>query len=66
MAKKAPQRGGKRPGAGRPPKPEGERRDQVFSIKLTAGEKELLNETSASTWAREVLLKAAKRRCKTE
>lgn len=62
MAKTPPQRGGKRPGAGRPPKPEGERRDQVFSVKLTVDEKRLLESADARSWARDVLLRAAKRR----
>jgi hypothetical protein len=61
MAKKL-QHGGKRPGAGRKPKPPEERRDQVFSIKLTADEKQLLDNTEARTWARDALLKAAKRK----
>jgi hypothetical protein len=62
MPKKTPQHGGARAGAGRKPKPPEERRDQVFSIKLTAGEKELLDATDARSWARETLLKAAKRK----
>jgi len=61
MAKK-PQHGGKRTGAGRPPKPDSERRDQVFSVKLTADEKQLLDNAEARAWAREVLLKAAKQK----
>lgn len=56
------QHGGKRPGAGRKPLPAAERRDQVFSIKLTREEKRLLDETEARTWAREVLVKAARKR----
>ncbi|MCB9952842.1 MAG: hypothetical protein H6824_17860 [Planctomycetaceae bacterium] len=52
--------GGRREGAGRKPKPPGERRDKVFSIKLTAEEKGLLDATDAREWARDVLLKAAK------
>lgn len=59
MAKQTPRHGGKRPGAGRPPSPPGSKRDQVFSIKLTADEKRLLEESDARKWAREVLLKAA-------
>jgi hypothetical protein len=59
MAKKTPKHGGKRPGAGRPPKPPGTQRDQVFSVKLTADEKRMLEDSDARTWAREVLLKAA-------
>lgn len=60
--KKTPQRGGKRPGAGRPAKPAAERRDQVFSIKFTVDEKRLIEQADARSWARDVLLKAAKRR----
>jgi hypothetical protein len=56
------QHGGKRPGAGRKPLPTSERRDQVFSIKLTLEEKRLLDETEARTWAREVLVKAARKK----
>jgi len=58
MAKRS-QHGGKRPGAGRPPKPPGTQRDQVFSIKLTADEKRLLHDSDARAWARELLLKVA-------
>jgi hypothetical protein len=59
---KEPQHGGKRPGAGRKPKPPDERRDQVFSVKLTLAEKQLLDETDARTWARDVLVKSASKR----
>lgn len=59
---KEPQHGGKRPGAGRKPKPTAERRDQVFSIKLTLEEKRLLDETDARLWARDVLVKSARKR----
>jgi hypothetical protein len=59
---KTPQRGGKRPGAGRKPKPPNERRDQVFSVKLTVDEKQLLEEANAREWARDVLLKSARKR----
>lgn len=62
MAKQTTQHGGKRPGAGRKPKPPGTQRDQVFSIKLTADEKKLLDETDARTWARDLVLKAAGKR----
>ena len=54
--------GGKREGAGRKPAIEGQPRDQVFAIRLTVAEKELLEATDAKTWAREVLLKSAKKR----
>jgi len=61
MAKQL-QHGGKRPGAGRKPKPPEERRDQVFSVKLTLDEKRLLEATEARTWARDVLVKSARKR----
>lgn len=64
MAKKQSSRGGAREGAGRKPLPPDERRDQVFSIKLTADEKRLLDDTEARKWARSALLSAAKRRVK--
>jgi hypothetical protein len=62
MEKVPSKRGGKRPGAGRKPKPPDERRDQVFSVKLTRDEKRLLEETHARAWARDVLLKSARKR----
>lgn len=61
---KEPTHGGKRPGAGRKPKPPDERRDQVFSVKLTEEEKRLLESTDARTWARVVLVKTAVRKAK--
>jgi hypothetical protein len=61
MAKK-PQHGGKREGAGRPAKPPSERRDQVFSVKLTLAEKRLLEGSDAREWARDVLLQAARKK----
>lgn len=61
MAKKA-QHGGKRPGAGRKPLPASERRDQIFAVKLTAEEKSLLDATEARKWARDVLLRSARKR----
>lgn len=61
MAKKA-SHGGKREGAGRKPDVEGQVRDQVFSIRVTAEEKTLLDCTGARRWARDVLLKSAARR----
>jgi hypothetical protein len=54
--------GGTREGAGRKAKPPDERRDQVFSIKLTADEKRLLEEADARNWARDTLIRTAKRR----
>lgn len=62
MAKNA--HGGKRQGAGRKPAVEGEKRDKVFSVRITADEKALLEATDAKTWARDVLLTSAKRRVK--
>lgn len=62
MEKSESTHGGKRPGAGRKPVAPEERRDQVYSIKLTVCEKELLESTDARKWAREVLLRTAKRR----
>jgi hypothetical protein len=62
MVKESSQHGGKRPGAGRKPVAPDERRDQVFSVKLTAEEKRLLDETEARKWARDVLVKSARKR----
>ena len=62
MAKKQSTRGGAREGAGRKPLPLSERRDQVFSIKLTKDEKQLLDDTIAREWARTVLLASARKR----
>jgi hypothetical protein len=59
MAKQA-QHGGKRPGSGRKPLPDTARRDQVFSIKLTLDEKRLLDEAKARSWARDMLVNAAR------
>jgi hypothetical protein len=61
MAKKV-QHGGKREGAGRKPLPASERRDQVFAVKLTTEEKALLDATEARQWARDLLLKSARKR----
>jgi hypothetical protein len=62
MAKEPSKHGGSRPGAGRKPKPVDQRRDQVFSVKLTAEEKCLLDETDARTWARDLLVRSARKR----
>jgi hypothetical protein len=64
MAKPKSNRGGARPGAGRPPLPPGERRDQIFAVKLTTAEKELLDSASAREWARGVLVRTAERKVK--
>lgn len=50
---------------GRPPKPDDERKSAELRIRLTADEREELDRAAGdntSTWAREVLLKAAKRK----
>jgi hypothetical protein len=62
MAKTLPKHGGPRAGAGRKPLPAAERRDQVFSVKLTVAEKRLLDDTGARDWARDVLLRSAGKR----
>ena len=62
MAKQTSSRGGAREGAGRKPLPPDERRDQVFSVKLTLDEKRLLEETDARKWARDILVKSARKR----
>ena len=52
---------------GRPPKPPDERKDSELRIRLTADEREALDEAAGgktSTWARGILLKAAKRQQK--
>lgn len=60
MSKNKGKHGGKRPGAGRPrvenPKTE------VFSVAVTAEELELLRNTDARKWARDALVRSAKRR----
>lgn len=62
MPKKPPQHGGAREGAGRPPKPPEERRSQVFSFRVTDEEKALLDATDAQSWAREAIVKAARKK----
>ncbi|MCH7728200.1 MAG: hypothetical protein IH991_17240 [Planctomycetes bacterium] len=52
---------------GRPPKSDEDRREIRFQIRLSAKELELLDNVAGgrtSTWARETLLRAAKRRVK--
>jgi hypothetical protein len=54
---------------GRPTKPDEERRDYRFQIRLSEAERALVEQAAgdqASTWARETLVKAAKRRLKGE
>jgi hypothetical protein len=59
---KTPQHGGKRKGAGRKRVDPSERRNEVFSVKVTEDEKRLLDETEARTWARDVLVKTARKK----
>ena len=50
---------------GRPPKPPEERRTAELRIRMTEAEREAMDRAAdgkTSTWAREVLLRAAKRR----
>ncbi len=53
---------------GRPPKPPEQRKSSELRIRLTEADREMLDEVAeakgeeTSTWARDVLLKAAKRR----
>ncbi len=56
---------GKKKGPGRPKLPSSEKREGRFLVKLTDAEYELIKraaEPRVGTWAREVLLRAAKRR----
>ena len=56
-----------KPRRGRPVKPDSERRGAVVYLKVTPGEKELIDTAGApepTVWARTVLLKAAARRLK--
>ena len=53
------------PKMGRPPLPEEERMDKILKIRLSAAELAELKRAAdgdTSTWAREVLLRAAKRK----
>lgn len=55
------------PKIGRPPKPDEERKSYMLRIRMTEEQKEVLREVAGdniSDWAREVLLRAAKRRQK--
>ena len=50
---------------GRPPKADDERKDNVLRIRMTQEERELLDyaaDGKTSTWARDVLVRAAKRK----
>ena len=62
--KKEATHGGKREGAGRKRKPPAERKNQVFSVKLTLDEKRLLDDTNARAWARDTLIRTARRKAK--
>lgn len=58
---------GKQPERGRPPKPPEERKAAELRIRLTEAQRAELDAAAGqdtSTWAREVLLRAAKRRSK--
>jgi hypothetical protein len=39
-----------------------ERRDKIFAVKLTEAEKQLLDDTDAKAWARDMLLRSARKR----
>ena len=50
---------------GRPPKADDERKDNVLRIRMTQDERETLDQAAdgkTSSWARDVLLRAAKRK----
>lgn len=54
-----------KPKMGRPPLPQGERMDKLLKVRLTASQRAELDRAAGgdtATWAREVLLRAAKRR----
>ncbi len=54
-------------GRGRPEITDGSRRSEVLTVRLTEGERELLDEVAEgniSQWARDVLLRAARRQRK--
>lgn len=61
MSKKAP-----KPRMGRPPKPEGEARTTMFTIRVNAAEREAIAMAATTTgkrdteWARDVLLERAR------
>jgi len=55
----------KKPKIGRPPLPDGERMDKQLKIRFTAVERAEIDRVAggeAAAWAREVLLRAVKRR----
>jgi len=50
---------------GRPPKADDERKDNVLRIRMTQDEREFIDQAAdgkTSSWARDVLLRAAKRK----
>ena len=50
---------------GRPPKADDERKDNVLRIRMTQDEREAIDQAAdgkTSSWARDVLLRAAKRK----
>jgi len=54
---------------GRPPKADDERKDNVLRIRMTQDERETLDQAAdgkTSSWARDVLLRAAKRKALSE
>lgn len=60
MSKKGSRRGGRREGAGRPRKANA--RTVNYSIAVSLAEKDEITLVGDSTWARKVLLRAARRR----
>ena len=62
MAEQQSTHGGRREGAGRKPKSPDERLNEVFAVRLTADEKQLLDSANARAWARDLLVRAAKRK----
>ena len=57
----------KKKGPGRPKLPSSEKRKPAFLVKLTDAEYDLIKQAAdprVGTWAREVLLRAAKRKAK--
>jgi hypothetical protein len=53
------------PKRGRPPKPAGEKLDAALHVKMTAAQRALIDQAAdgdAATWARDVLLRSAKRK----
>lgn len=57
-----PTHGGRREGAGRKPKKNA--RTSVFSLAVSADDKQLLDDTDARSWAPAMIIRAAKRKAK--